>query len=216
MAVPLEPSTLTRRPPRGNSCRRAAHLRRCHASAASHRAGARRPAERLIAIRPAVPEDAASLAGFGARIFRETFGADNTPENMALYLEANYRPERQEAEIRDPGIVTLVVEDGRRLAGFVQLREGPAPDSVSGEAPIEIWRFYVDRAWHGRGVAQSLMMASLEAAMARGARTVWLCVWERNLRAQAFYRKCGFEDRGAKAFMLGEDRQIDRVMVRVV
>ena len=203
MAVLLEPSSLARRHPYGNSCRRAG-------------AGRLRPAERLIAIRPAVAEDAASLAGFGARTFRETFGADNTPENMALYVEANYRPERQEAELRDPGIITLLVEDGRRLAGFVQLREGPAPDSIPAEEPIEIWRFYVDRAWHGRGVAQSLMMASLEAAMTRRARTVWLCVWERNLRAQAFYRKCGFEDRGAKEFMLGQDRQIDRVMMRTL
>ena len=60
------------------------------------------------------------------------------------------------------------------------------------------------------------MMASLEAAMERGARTVWLAVWERNLRAQAFYRKCGFEDCGAKDFLLGRDRQTDRVMVRAV
>jgi diamine N-acetyltransferase len=45
---------------------------------------------------------------------------------------------------------------------------------------------------------------------------VWLAVWERNLRAQAFYRKCGFEDCGAQDFMLGRDRQIDRVMVRAL
>lgn len=173
-------------------------------------------AQRLIAIRPAAPDDAAALSAFGARVFRETFEADNTPENMARYLEANYRPERQEAELRNPGIVTLLVEDGRRLAGFAQLREGRAPDCVLGEAPVEIWRFYVDSAWHGRGVAQTLMMAALEAAMARGARTVWLAVWERNLRAQAFYRKCGFEDQGSQDFMLGLDRQTDRVMVRAL
>ena len=74
----------------------------------------------------------------------------------------------------------------------------------------------MDRAWQGRGVAQSLMVASLESAMERGARTVWLAVWERNLRAQAFYRKCGFEDCGAQEFVLGRDRQTDRVMVRAL
>jgi ribosomal protein S18 acetylase RimI-like enzyme len=173
-------------------------------------------AQRLTGIRRARPGDAAALAAFAARSFRETFEADNTPENMALYLEANYGPARQEAEIRDPGVVTLLAEDGRRLAGYAQLRDGPAPDCVPGAAPIEIRRFYVDRAWQGRGVAQTLMMASLEAASERGARTVWLAVWERNLRAQAFYRKCGFEDCGAKEFMLGLDRQIDRVMVRAL
>jgi ribosomal protein S18 acetylase RimI-like enzyme len=168
----------------------------------------------LTSVRRAQPDDAAALATFAARIFRETFEADNTPENMALYLEANYGPEHQDAEIRDPRVITLLAEDGRRLAGYSQLHEGPAPDCVTGAPPIEIRRFYVDRAWQGRGMAQALMMASLEAAVNRGARTVWLAVWERNLRAQAFYRKCGFEDCGAKEFMLGRDRQTDRVMVR--
>jgi ribosomal protein S18 acetylase RimI-like enzyme len=171
---------------------------------------------RLTRIRPARPGDAAALAAFAARSFRETFEADNTPEDMALYLEANFGPQHQGAEIHDPGVVTLLAEDGRRLAGYSQLCEGPAPDCVLGEAPIEIRRFYVHRDWQGRGVAQSLMMASLEAAVERGARTVWLAVWERNLRAQAFYRKCGFEDSGAKEFVLGRDRQIDRVMVRAL
>jgi ribosomal protein S18 acetylase RimI-like enzyme len=170
----------------------------------------------LTSIRRAQAADAAALASFAARNFRETFEADNTPENMALYLEANYGPERQAAEIQDEGVVTLLVEDGRRLAGYCQLREGPAPQCVPGAAPMEIRRFYVDRAWQGRGVAQSLMMASIETAVERGARTVWLAVWERNLRAQAFYRKCGFEDCGAQDFMLGRDRQTDRVMVRAL
>jgi ribosomal protein S18 acetylase RimI-like enzyme len=170
----------------------------------------------LTSIRRAHPDDAAALAAFAARTFRETFEADNTTEDMALYLAANYGHARQDAEIRDPGIVTLLAEDGRRLAGYAQLLGGPAPECVPGSAPIEIRRFYVDRSWQGRGVAQALMMASLETAVERGARTVWLAVWERNLRAQAFYRKCGFEDCGAKVFVLGRDRQTDRVMVRAL
>lgn len=170
----------------------------------------------MIGIRRAASADAAALAAFAARTFRETFGAYNTGDDMAMYLEAQYGPEQQATELRDPGVVTLLAEDGRRLAGYAQLREGQAPDCVSGPTPIEIRRFYVDTAWQGQGVAQVLMMASLEAAMQRGARTVWLAVWERNLRAQAFYRKCGFEDCGAQEFVLGRDRQTDRVMVRAV
>jgi ribosomal protein S18 acetylase RimI-like enzyme len=180
------------------------------------RAGRLLMTQQLTSIRRAEPGDAAALAAFASRTFRETFEPDNSAENMALYLAAHYGPERQGAEIRDPGIVTLVAEDGRRLAGYSQLHEGPAPDCVPGEAPIEIRRFYVDRNWQGRGVAQTLMMASLETALERGARTVWLAVWERNLRAQAFYRKCGFEDCGAQEFVLGRDRQTDRVMVRAL
>jgi diamine N-acetyltransferase len=169
-------------------------------------------AERLTTIRRAVPGDAVALAEFGARTFRDAFQADNTPEDMALYLASSYGPDLQSAELRNAEIVTLLAEGEGRLAGYAQLREGPVPECVGGPRPIELWRFYVDRDWQGRGVAQVLMAATIEAAAARGAGTVWLSVRERNRRAQAFYRKSGFEDRGEKAFILGTDRQTDRVM----
>ena len=171
------------------------------------------PAVSLV-VRRAVPADAGALAAFGARTFRETFGADNSVEDMALYLAQTYGPDRQAAELADPGVVSLIAEDGDAIAGYAQLREHRAPASVTGPAPIELWRFYVDRPWQGRGVAAALMGATLAAAAGRGAATLWLCVWERNPRAQAFYRKFGFVDVGDHEFVLGTDRQTDRVMTR--
>jgi ribosomal protein S18 acetylase RimI-like enzyme len=37
-------------------------------------------------------------------------------------------------------------------------------------------------------------------------------VWERNRRAQAFYKKSGFVDVGTQTFLVGTDEQTDRVM----
>jgi ribosomal protein S18 acetylase RimI-like enzyme len=85
---------------------------------------------------------------------------------------------------------------------------------VSGADPIELLRFYVDRRWHGQGVAGALMKETLAQARALGRRTVYLAVWERNARAIAFYRKAGFREVGAQPFHLGKDVQTDRVMVR--
>jgi ribosomal protein S18 acetylase RimI-like enzyme len=169
-----------------------------------------------VRVRPGVPGDAARLAAFGARTFEETFGAENTPEDMASYMAHAYGIAQQAAELADPAVVTLIAEEGAAMAGYAQLRGRPAPPCVAGPAPIELWRFYVDRPWQGRGVAAALMSAIVEAAAARGAATLWLCVWERNPRAQAFYRKAGFADVGAAEFVLGTDRQTDRVMVRPI
>jgi len=154
------------------------------------------------------------LAEFGARTFRDAFEADNSPEDMSLYLASSYGPQLQAAELRHPGIATLLAECESRLAGYAQLREGPAPDCIRDSRPLELWRFYVERTWQGRGVAQTLMAATIQAAATSGAGTVWLSVWERNQKAQAFYRKCGFEDRGEKEFILGNATQTDRVMAR--
>ena len=74
----------------------------------------------------------------------------------------------------------------------------------------------MDRPWHGQGIAQRLMDSVSDIARRRGAETLWLAVWEFNPRAVAFYRKCGFVDVGSKAFILGTDRQTDRVMERAI
>ena len=173
-----------------------------------------RPAEATI--RRAVPSDAERLAEFGARTFSDTFGPDNTPEDMALHRARTYGAALQSAEIDDPNMTTIVAESEGRLTGFAQLRVGPAPESVVGSAPIELLRFYVDRPWHGRGLARALMAAVHQEATRRGATVIWLCVWERNERAKAFYTKCGYVDVGTKAFILGTVRQTDRVLSRVV
>jgi ribosomal protein S18 acetylase RimI-like enzyme len=72
----------------------------------------------------------------------------------------------------------------------------------------------VDIPWQGRGAAGTLMRAVEGAACGRNADTVWLGVWERNLRAQAFYRKHGFAVVGTQVFMMGRDPQRDFVMAR--
>jgi len=169
-----------------------------------------------LTIRLARPEDAATVGAFGERSFRETFGPDNRPDDMDAYCAATYALERQRAELVAPDRITLLAEAAGVLAGYAQLREGPAPACVTGSDPIELLRFYVDSRWHGRGIASALMEQTLIQARRRGRRTLFLAVWERNPRAIAFYRKQGFRDVGAQSFQLGRDVQTDRVMVRAL
>jgi ribosomal protein S18 acetylase RimI-like enzyme len=51
--------------------------------------------------------------------------------------------------------------------------------------------------------------------MQRGCDTIWLDVWERNLRARAFYQKWGFIEVGTQLFQLGDDLQNDLLMQRL-
>lgn len=175
-----------------------------------------RSAAASVAIRVGGVRDAAALAELAARTFHETFAADNRPEDLALHIAQSYGPVQQERELRDPAVATLLAEVDGKLAGYAQLREGKAPACVTGETPVEVSRFYIAKAWHGRGVAQALMRAVDAESHRRGGRTLWLGVWERNARARAFYEKTGFTDAGSHIFMLGTDAQTDRIMVRRV
>jgi GNAT superfamily N-acetyltransferase len=152
--------------------------------------------------------------GLARRTFVETFGPDNTAEDMALHVAKSFGVEIQRGEIHDPRMITLLADLGSATAGFAQLHHGPPAACVTGDAPIEVRRFYVDRPFHGKGIAQALMRAVEETARNLGRRTLWLGVWERNPRAIAFYTKCGFVDVGEHAFIFGTEEQTDRVMAR--
>jgi ribosomal protein S18 acetylase RimI-like enzyme len=161
-------------------------------------------------IRHGSVSDAAAIAVFAERTFRDTFAAHNNPDDLEAYIAKAYGEAQQRREI-ESGTMTLLVESDGELVAFAQLRPARSP-----HGEVEIARFYVDKAHHGQGIAQTLMQAAVEAARELAGTTLWLGVWEHNLRAIAFYTKCGFRDVGSQPFLVGSDLQTDRVMARVI
>ena len=111
--------------------------------------------------------------------------------------------------LADPACQVLVLETAQVPVGWALL-----VTAADRPRALEIRRFYVDARLQGGGAAVTLMSAALDRARALGADTVWLAVWERNLRAQAFYAKHGFRRVGAQAFRFGGDVQSDDVLSR--
>jgi GNAT superfamily N-acetyltransferase len=169
-----------------------------------------------VHIRTGRTDDAAALATFAARTFADTFAADNTPADLQAHLARNFGVAQQTAELASPDVVTLLAETDGQLIAYAQLRHATPPACVTAPGSLELHRFYVDGASHGAGVAQRLMAAVQDAARAAGAGHLWLGVWERNPRAIRFYAKSGFVDVGSQTFVLGSDRQTDRLMVAPV
>ena len=165
-----------------------------------------------LRIRRATVADASLIAKVGAATFVTSFGAQNTPENVAKHLAKAFGEEILRRELGDPAVTYLIAEQDGRTAGYAQVREGDAPPCVAGVGPVEVRRFYVISDFHGTGLAQILMNACADDARSRGGRTLWLSVWDQNPRAIRFYTKWGFEDVGGQIFMLGDDPQHDRVL----
>lgn len=170
----------------------------------------------MPSIRVAEPSDAGKLAALAEQAFRDTFGGVNAIEDMDLYCQASYGESIQAAEILNTEMATLVCEESGHLIAFAQLRWGKAPDCVLASRPGEIQRLYVLNAWHGKGIAQDLMMACLVQMERRGSDVVWLGVWERNPRAILFYKKQMFAEIGNHIFTLGTDPQRDIIMARPI
>ena len=165
-------------------------------------------------IRRGTVEDAELLSELGARTFSDTFAVDNTAEDMAEYIATSFNVAQQTAELEDHASTFLIAEADGRAAGYAMLRDGEPEEGVEGANPVELVRLYVSREWLGRGLGQELMRACLDEARQAGHETIWLGVWERNERAQAFYRKWNFRPVGEHMFQLGADLQRDILMER--
>jgi ribosomal protein S18 acetylase RimI-like enzyme len=169
-----------------------------------------------------VPADAAALAALAARLFRETYGPDadpassggSRPADVEAYVGPHFTPARQAAELADPALATFVAEAaGGALAAYAQVR-APSPHPVAGPSAAELARLYVDWPWQGRGLADALLAAVLDAARAAGAPALWLAVLQRNARAVAFYRRHGFRIADTSTFRMGAEVQHDWIMTR--
>jgi ribosomal protein S18 acetylase RimI-like enzyme len=121
----------------------------------------------------------------------------------------------QLAEIDNPEILTLVAESHNRLVAFAQLHlRSDAPACISSSPALELQRIYVERSFHGTGLANELLAEIFRSAEHHGAAAVWLGVWEHNPRAIRFYQRSGFVESGDHVFVVGTDPQRDLVMVR--
>ncbi|HSS22181.1 MAG TPA: GNAT family N-acetyltransferase [Pyrinomonadaceae bacterium] len=167
-----------------------------------------------LKIRRALLSDAKLLAELGAQTFAETFSDENTAEDMTAYLADSFSVEKLTAELTDPLSTFLVAEVDGLASGYAKISSTVAPLTVAGEKPIELVRLYVLQRWLGRGVGHALMQRCFDEASEMGFQTIWLGVWERNLRAQAFYRKWNFREVGEHIFQLGSDAQRDLLMQR--
>jgi ribosomal protein S18 acetylase RimI-like enzyme len=167
-----------------------------------------------LTIRQATAADAEVLSELALRIFLDTFGAQNTPEDIALHVERSYSRDIQLAEINDPSLTYLIALVDDQAVGFSMIGLPRSESCSRFDAPIELFRFYVDKNWHGKGIARPMMEACEKIARDLGGRTICLSVWLENPRAIRFYDKLGFRKEGTQPYVLGNDVQTDWVMVK--
>jgi GNAT superfamily N-acetyltransferase len=148
----------------------------------------------------------------GTKTFYDTFAQDNTPENIAAYLEKSFSTEIQFNELSQPDVIFLIAEAGNIPVGYAQLIMNSKDDLIKRAGPLEIRRIYASQEYLGKGVGKTLMQATLIEARLRNCDCVWLGVWEKNQRAIDFYKRWGFREVGTHIFLVGDDPQNDYVM----
>ena len=73
-----------------------------------------------LEIKRAGKEQAALLASLGAKTFHDAFAAQNTVEDMELYLASQFTPEKVAAEFDEPGAQFYIAYMGTEAAGYIK------------------------------------------------------------------------------------------------
>jgi diamine N-acetyltransferase len=170
----------------------------------------------VITIRKAANTDQPLLTEMGAKMFADTFAADNTHEDMAAYLASSFNATKQKEELTNPTSVFYIAEIDHNPVGTVRLVDGSEVDCVKAVHPMELVRIYSAKEWIGHGIGAALMSQALKHAAELGCDVIWLDVWEKNSRAIRFYQNWGFKIVGDQSFQLGSDLQHDFILSRSV
>ena len=164
----------------------------------------------VLKMRRLTSADVPALSVMAKQTFYDTFTGTCTEDDMADFLEYYYNEAALEKEMTD-GIAYFFAEMNDEPLGYMSIRdERPAFAELKGSRALELKRFYVEKNFHGKGIAQEMMNFFLDHAKAGGYDVAFLGVWEFNFRAQKFYLKYGFEISGHRHdFPIGNTPQTD-------
>lgn len=169
-----------------------------------------------ITIKPCTEADLDDLRKASIETFVETFGDQNTDEDINEYVRNSLsRAElRRQMREQESAFFFAVIDDD--VAGYLKLNVGAAQTEQVGEDALKVERIYALRRFKRQGLGTLMMERAMNEAANRGLNTVWLGVWEHNVAAQRFYERLGFSVFGSHVFTLGDDEQTDLLMKRAV
>jgi len=155
--------------------------------------------------------DAGVLAALSAATFFDTFKGTCTVADMNRFLETNFNIDQVKTELLNTNDLFYFAELEGKPVGYLRIMEDYESFPMMRKwKALELKRIYVDKDYHGKGIAQSLMQFMETYAADNHFEVIWLGVWEHNERAKKFYAKYGFIDSGYKHdFPIGSTPQTD-------
>lgn len=169
-----------------------------------------------IRISPVTIQDINVLQDLSIETFSETFGQQNPPEDLELYLEKSFNPQQLTKEIMDSNTNFYFIFQEALLAGYIKLKNASLPEhAFLGEA-LEVERLYVRKGYQHLGLGKHLLDFASEEAQRTHKEYLWLSVWEHNPTACGFYKSQGYVECGSRHFHLGTLAQTDLIMKKEI
>ncbi|MGK9182033.1 GNAT family N-acetyltransferase [Priestia filamentosa] len=169
-----------------------------------------------INIKKCIFEDLRKLQEISYETFNETFKHQNSPENMEAYLEKAFNLEQVEKELSNTSSHFFFVYIDNEIAGYLKVNTDDAQSEEMGDESLEIERIYIKNNFQKQGLGKYLFNKAIDMAIEHNKKKIWLGVWEKNENAFIFYKKMGFVQTGAHSFYMGDEEQVDFIMVKTL
>jgi len=164
-------------------------------------------------IKIASEEDVPALAQISRDTFCENFAHLYSPEDLGGYLGTAFSEEKLREEMAgDKTMFLIAYTPADEPAGYAKACPCRIPVDWLNESSGEVQRLYVDKAHQGSGLGRKLFEECLQYLKEEGFPEIYLGVWQKNLKAQQFYKSYGFEVTGEYKFKVGNHYDDEFVM----
>lgn len=156
-------------------------------------------------------KDLKKLQEISISTFIDSFGADNTPEDMEKYINESRSMESLKSQMQGDSQFYFL-NDGKKSIGYLKVNYGMSQTEPNLTNSIEVQQIYITKEYQNQGLGKVLLKKAMDCGLDRSLDFIWLGVWEHNSAAIRFYERQGFAKFGKHSFVLGTDVQTDLLM----
>lgn len=109
-------------------------------------------------------KDLPDLIAISRETFADTFGKDNSPEDMAKFLDESYNEDKLGAEIATLGSFFYFLKVDGEVAGYLKLDVDDAQNEDVDPNGLEVERIYLRKSFQHRGLGKKLLSSRKKRA----------------------------------------------------
>ncbi|MCF6515734.1 GNAT family N-acetyltransferase [Lactobacillus sp. S2-2] len=167
-----------------------------------------------ISFKAMTNDDLKALQEMSIITFTDTYGSQNTKEDLDDFLTNAYSTEKLQSELNNKDSFFYFGLLNDEIAGYLKLNVNEAQSEAMGNNTLEVERIYVLPEFKGRGLGRKFLEKSFDKANQLGKTKIWLGVWEKNYPALKFYQHFDFVETSSHFFTVGDDQQTDLIMTK--
>lgn len=165
---------------------------------------------------PVTFNDASILLELSRKTFYDAFAHLNNADDMEAFAVKAFTLQKYRQELSDPDSFFYFAIVDHNIAGYLKVNFNKAQTELQDPHALEVERIYILQQYQGQKIGKQLLSFAINMAVNKNLKYIWLGVWEHNHKAIRFYESQGFVKFGSHPFVLGNDKQTDELMKKVL